>query len=217
MHPHPGLGQQLVRQSQLFSNARRVSAEAPASESADPADPQLRRQDDSDNGEEFARARSRLWARLIKKGYEEDRLSAFTRITKIISLIGDSPVIEKILRHLKLWDRPERPPPCPAGRSIQYDEAGRGRSCYLSFPDCRSCQGRSVPETGGHIEGRAGRPALLTLRSFPSWSHFRARQRLPMRDRGILPHACRPGAPSSPTPSKTIPYHSLVRSAVRAE
>jgi hypothetical protein len=41
---------------------------------------------------------------------------------KIISLIGDGPVIEKILRHLKLWDRPERPPPCPAGRSIHYDK-----------------------------------------------------------------------------------------------
>jgi hypothetical protein len=40
----------------------------------------------------------------------------------IISLIGDAPVIEKILRHLKLWDRPERPPPQPAGRSIEYDE-----------------------------------------------------------------------------------------------
>ena len=40
---------------------------------------------------------------------------------KIISLIGDGPVIEKILRHLKLWDRPERPPPSPAGRSIHYD------------------------------------------------------------------------------------------------
>jgi hypothetical protein len=29
---------------------------------------------------------------------------------------------QKILRHLKLWDRPERPPPRPAGRSIEYDE-----------------------------------------------------------------------------------------------
>jgi len=31
-------------------------------------------------------------------------------------------VIEKILRHLKLWNRPERPPPRPAVPSIQYDE-----------------------------------------------------------------------------------------------
>lgn len=29
---------------------------------------------------------------------------------------------KKILRHLKLWDRPERPPPCLAERSTQYDE-----------------------------------------------------------------------------------------------
>jgi hypothetical protein len=41
---------------------------------------------------------------------------------KIISLIGEAPVIEKILRHLKLWDRPERPPPPTPERLIQYDD-----------------------------------------------------------------------------------------------
>jgi hypothetical protein len=41
---------------------------------------------------------------------------------KIISLIGDAPVIEKILRHLKLWDRPERSPPPPAAQRVHYDE-----------------------------------------------------------------------------------------------
>ena len=41
---------------------------------------------------------------------------------KIISLIGDAPVIEKILRHLKLWDPPQRPPPPAAVPSIHYDE-----------------------------------------------------------------------------------------------
>jgi hypothetical protein len=40
---------------------------------------------------------------------------------KIISLIGDAPVIQKILRHLKLWDRPERPPPQSARRSVESD------------------------------------------------------------------------------------------------
>jgi hypothetical protein len=46
--------------------------------------------------------------------------------------LSESPVIQKILRHLKLWDRPKRPPPPPARRSIQYveeivdlDEAGQ--------------------------------------------------------------------------------------------
>jgi hypothetical protein len=32
---------------------------------------------------------------------------------KIISLIENPVVIERILRHLKLWDQPERPPPTP--------------------------------------------------------------------------------------------------------
>jgi hypothetical protein len=108
----------------VTSNARRVSAAAPASASAHPADPQPRRQDDSDSGEVFARARRRSWAPLIKKVYEADPLVCprCSGPLTIISLIGDSPVIEKILRHLKLWDRPERPPPRPARRSIEYDE-----------------------------------------------------------------------------------------------
>ena len=82
------------------------------------------RQDDPAGGEEFACGRRRSWARLIKKVYEADPLVCprCSRPLKIISLIGDAPVIEKILRHLKLWDRPERPPPPAAVRSIHYDE-----------------------------------------------------------------------------------------------
>ncbi len=68
------------------------------------------------SAEEFARARRRSWARLIKKVYEADPLICRrgSGPLKVISLIGDAPVIEKILRHLKLWDQPERPPPPPA-------------------------------------------------------------------------------------------------------
>jgi hypothetical protein len=53
--------------------------------------------------------------------YEADPLVCprCSGLLKIISLIGDGPVIEKILRHLKLWDRQERPPPPAAERSIQ--------------------------------------------------------------------------------------------------
>jgi hypothetical protein len=40
---------------------------------------------------------------------------------KILSLIGDARVIEKILRHLKLWDGLERPRPPPAAPQVHYD------------------------------------------------------------------------------------------------
>jgi hypothetical protein len=35
--------------------------------------------------------------------------------------VSHAPVIESILRHLKLWDRPERPPPAAPMRSVAYD------------------------------------------------------------------------------------------------
>ena len=101
----------------------RVRAQARARASAPPADPQLPRHDDSGSAEEFARGRRRSWARLIKKVYEADALVCprCSGLLKIISLIGDGAVIEKILRQLKLWDRPERPPPRAPDRSIQFD------------------------------------------------------------------------------------------------
>ena len=76
-------------------------------------------QDRSDSGAELARQRRRSWARLIKKVCEADPLVCPRRRgpLKIISLMGDGPAIEKILRHLKLWDRPERPPPT----TIRYE------------------------------------------------------------------------------------------------
>ena len=40
---------------------------------------------------------------------------------KIISLINTQAVIENILRHLKLWDRPERPPLPRPERTVCYD------------------------------------------------------------------------------------------------
>jgi hypothetical protein len=38
-----------------------------------------------------------------------------------VSLIDAPSVIERILHHLKLWDRPERAPPTPAPRTLHYD------------------------------------------------------------------------------------------------
>jgi len=40
---------------------------------------------------------------------------------RIISCIDNPSVIEKILRHLKLWDPPERPPPSRCSRTLEAD------------------------------------------------------------------------------------------------
>jgi hypothetical protein len=119
----PDSGQQLVRYYGAFSNARRVSPGAPASASASPAAAHTIPQKASHSAADSARERRRSWARLIKKVYEADPLVCprCSGPLKIISLIGDGPVIEKILRHLKLWDRPERPPPSPPPAAFQYE------------------------------------------------------------------------------------------------
>ena len=67
--------------------------------------------------------RRRSWARLVKKVYEADPLICprCGRALKIIGLIDTPGVIERILRHLKLWNRPERPPPTPPPMTLHYD------------------------------------------------------------------------------------------------
>jgi len=40
---------------------------------------------------------------------------------RIIAFIDNPPVIEKILRHLGLWDPPERPPPPRHSRTLEPD------------------------------------------------------------------------------------------------
>jgi hypothetical protein len=73
--------------------------------------------------DDFARRMRCSWARLIKKVYEADPLICprCGGPLKIISLIDSAPVIERILRHLKLWERPPRPPPPATERSVHYD------------------------------------------------------------------------------------------------
>ena len=54
------------------------------------------------------------WAALIKSVFEVDPLKCPTcgGTMKIVAFIEEEPVIEKILRHCKLWqEEPARPPP----------------------------------------------------------------------------------------------------------
>ena len=67
------------------------------------------------------------WARLIQKVYEVDPLEC-TRCgatMRVIALIDDADVIERILRHLTVWDPPPEPrsatgpdPPVPKGETL---------------------------------------------------------------------------------------------------
>ncbi|MGD9826049.1 hypothetical protein [Desulfobacter sp.] len=58
----------------------------------------------------------RDWARLIQKIYEVDPLTCpkCQGSMRIISLIEELDIIERILRHLGLWDIPNHDPPQPA-------------------------------------------------------------------------------------------------------
>ena len=106
----PEQGLQLVRYYGSYSNKtgglrRRQNLPAPAAGESSNSD------DSADNS--FRRFCRRAWARLIRKVYLADPLTCPKRggRLRIISFIDNPALIEKILKHLKLWDPPERPPP----------------------------------------------------------------------------------------------------------
>jgi hypothetical protein len=53
------------------------------------------------------------WARLIRKIYEVDPLTCpkCSGKMKVISVIEDSEIVKKLLKHFGLWDQKARPPP----------------------------------------------------------------------------------------------------------
>jgi hypothetical protein len=103
--------QQLVRYCGYYSNKARGQCRlqqqgsagiTPVAVSVPESDP-----------DDFRRHCKRAWARLIRKVWAADPLACpkcGARL-RIISFIENPSVIEKILRHLKLWDPLERPPP----------------------------------------------------------------------------------------------------------
>jgi hypothetical protein len=77
------------------------------------------------------------WARLIQKIYEVDPLTCpkCQGRMKIISFIEDEEVIEKILKHLGLWEMKARPPPKPKASlvTMHFDHSGSQISLGNSF------------------------------------------------------------------------------------
>jgi hypothetical protein len=66
---------------------------------------------------------NRNWARLIQKIYEVDPLICpkCQGAMRIISIIEDQEVINKILLHLGLWQTAQKPPPKPKSLELQID------------------------------------------------------------------------------------------------
>jgi hypothetical protein len=78
---------------------------------------------DAAQNDDFRRFSRRAWARLIRKVYLVDPLTCpkCGGRLRILSFIENPCVIEKILRHLKLWDSPERPPPPRRSTTLEPD------------------------------------------------------------------------------------------------
>ena len=108
----PDPGEQMVRYYGWYSNASRGKRRKRGVSVPVEAEVQDTPQPDSD-GEHFVRQRCRSWARLLKKIYEVDPLTCphCGSEMQIIAWIEQSEVIRKILRHLDLWERPQRSPP----------------------------------------------------------------------------------------------------------
>jgi len=117
----PEKGQQLVRYCGYYSNKargqrrkRQQNAAGITPVAASRLEPQA---------DEFRRHCKRAWARLIRKVWAADPLACpkCGGRLRIIGFIDNPSVIEKILRHLKLWDTPERPPPPRRSTTLEPD------------------------------------------------------------------------------------------------
>jgi hypothetical protein len=80
---------------------------------------------------------NRNWARLIQKIYEVDPLTCpkCQGPMRIISIIEDQKVIDRILRHLGLWQTKQRPPPKPKTLEFQLDYSDSQLTFYEDAPD----------------------------------------------------------------------------------
>jgi hypothetical protein len=115
----PEKGLQLVRYYGYYSNKargqrRRQNLPAPVADEA---------ADDSYRRFCYRALARRAWARLIRKAYFADPLTCpkCGGRLRIISFIENPSVIERILKHLKLWDPPERPPPPKHSITLEPD------------------------------------------------------------------------------------------------
>jgi hypothetical protein len=100
----PNKGEQMVRYYGYYSNVARGKRKKVEEDERIPSV-----LESEGSSKEFRKN----WARLIQKIYEVDPLTCpkCSGIMKVISVIEDEEIINKILKHLGLWARKARPPP----------------------------------------------------------------------------------------------------------
>jgi hypothetical protein len=116
----PEKGQQIVRYYGYYSNKARGQRRR---QSAAAAIAGVTSGSHASQDDDFRRFCRRAWARFIRKVCLADPLTypkCGGRL-RILSFIDNPSVIEKILRHLKLWNPPERPPPARPSTTVEAD------------------------------------------------------------------------------------------------
>ena len=100
----PNKGEQMVRYYGFYSNVSRGKRKKQGQDWLIPC---------ILGAEGSSKAYRKNWARLIQKIYETDPLCCpkCSEQMRILSFIEDEQVIEKILKHLGLWEMKARPPP----------------------------------------------------------------------------------------------------------
>jgi hypothetical protein len=131
---------QLVRYYGWYSNKMRGQRDKRAAEEAKAAGRAVQIIDVSEH--KPRRIPSAKWRELIKKVWEADPLSCpkCQKEMRIVSLIDDRAVIERILRHLGLWQQgvrvsPARAPPEIVDRGIPPSPRGYGGQAEPYFDD----------------------------------------------------------------------------------
>ena len=112
----PNKGEQMVRYYGHYSNVSRGKRKKQDQDGLIPSILEPVENPDF-SGDGSSKEFTKSWARLIQKIYEVDPLTCpkCSKTMKIISFIEDEEVIERILRHLGLWDRKARQPPKATG------------------------------------------------------------------------------------------------------
>jgi hypothetical protein len=127
----PDQGEHLVRYYGHYSNRRRGMRQQ-----QDENNPIAVTVDEAPVDPDFRRTARAAWARLIRKVYEADPMLCprCGGEMRLMTLIEDPPIIEKILKHLRLWD-PHPYGPDPPNDDLDWPETSQIPLTYGPLPD----------------------------------------------------------------------------------